>query len=88
MGQAGLLDRMGALLGRVQRHSTAASLIYLALLLTFALRYMLVCLSRSWFFSSDEYVRSGEVIRFLNLDFYQRVFDMPGTPFLMFSAGL
>ena len=53
MGQAGLLDRMGALLGRVQRHSTAASLIYLAILLTFTLRYMLVSLSRSWFFSSD-----------------------------------
>jgi hypothetical protein len=86
--QAGLLDRMGALLSRVQRHSTAASLIYLAILLAFALRYMLVCLSRSWFFSSDEYVIAGEVIRFLNLDLHQRFFDMPGTPLMMLSAVL
>ena len=79
---------MGELLGRVQRHSTAASLIYLAILLTFTLRYMLVSLSRSWFFSSDEYVIAGEVIRFLNLDLHQRFFDMPGTPFMMLSAVL
>ena len=79
---------MGALLGRVQRHSTAASAICLAILLAFSLRYMLVPLSRSWFFSSDEYVRAAEVIRFLNLDWHQRVFDMPGTPFVMLSAGL
>ena len=79
---------MGELLGRVQRHSTAASLIYLAILLTFTLRYMLVSLSRSWFFSSDEYVFAGEVIRFLNRDWHQQFFDMPGTPFLMLSAAL
>ena len=86
--KAGLLDRMGALLCRLERHSTAASLVYLAFLLAFALRYMLVSLSRSWFFSSDEYVRAAEVIRFLNLDLHQRVFDMPGTPFAMLSAVL
>jgi hypothetical protein len=79
---------MGELLGRVQRHSTAASVIYLALLLTFALRYMLVSLSRSWFFSSDEYAFAGEVIRFLNRDWHQQFFDMPGTPFLMLAAGV
>jgi hypothetical protein len=79
---------MGGLLCRVQSHSTAASLIYLAILLTFALRYLLVSLSRSWFFSSDEYVIAGEVIRFLNLDLHQRFFDMPGTPLMMLSAGL
>ena len=88
VGQAGLLDRMGALLGRVQRHSTAASLVYLAILLTFALKYMLVSLSRSWFFSSDEYVIAGEVIRFLNRDLHQRFFDMPGTPLMMLAAAL
>jgi 4-amino-4-deoxy-L-arabinose transferase-like glycosyltransferase len=87
-GQAGLLDRMGGLLRRVQRHSTAASPILLAILLTFSLRYMLVSLSRSWFFSSDEYVLAGEVIRFLNLDLHQQFFDMPGTPFMMLSAVL
>ena len=87
-GQAGLLDRMGALLSRVQRHSTAASVIYLAILLTLSLRYMLVSLSRSWFFSSDEYALAGEVIRFLNLDRHQQFFDMPGTPFMMLSAVL
>jgi 4-amino-4-deoxy-L-arabinose transferase-like glycosyltransferase len=79
---------MGEVLGRVQRHSTAASVIYLALLLSFALRYMLVSLSRSWFFSSDEYVIAGEVIRFLNLDLHQRFFDMPGTPLMALSAAL
>lgn len=88
VGEAGLLDRAGALLGRVQHHSTAASLIYLAILLTFALKYMLVSLSRSWFFSSDEYVIAGEVIRFLNRDIHQRFFDMPGTPLMMLSAAL
>jgi len=88
LGQAGLLDRMGAWLCRAQRHSTAASLIYLAILLTFSLRYMLVCLSRSWFFVSDEYVIAGEVIRFLNLDLHQRFFDMPGTPLMMLAAVL
>ena len=76
------------MLCRAPRHSTAISLICLAILLTFSLRDMLVCLSRSWFFSSDEYVRAAEVIRFVNLDFHQRVFDMPGTPFLMLAAGL
>ena len=86
--QAGFLDRMGALLYRVQRHSTAASLIYLAILLTFALRYMLVSLSRSWFFSSDEYVIAGEVIRFLSRDLHQRFFDMPGTPLMALAAAL
>jgi hypothetical protein len=49
---------------------------------------MLVSLSRSWFFSSDEYVLAGEVIRFLNLDLHQQFFDMPGTPFMMLSAVL
>ena len=86
VGQAGFLDRMGSLLGRVQSHSTAASLIYLAILLTFSLRYLLVSLSRSWFFSSDEYVIAAEVIRFLRLDLHQRFFDMPGTPFMILSA--
>jgi hypothetical protein len=79
---------MGASLCRVQSHSTAASLIYLVILLTFALRYLLVSLSRSWFFSSDEYVIAGEVIRFLTRDLHQRFFDMPGTPLMMLSAAL
>ena len=70
------------------RHSTAASLLYLAILLTFALRYMLVSLTRSWFFSADEYVIAGEVIRFLKLDLHQRFFDMPGTPLMMLSAAI
>lgn len=88
MGQEGLIDRMGALLCRVQRHSTAASLVYLAIILTFSLKYLLSCLSRSWYYSSDEYVIAAEVIRFLNLDPHQHFFDMPGTPFMMLSAVL
>jgi hypothetical protein len=79
---------MGALVGRLQRHSTAASSVYLAILLAFSFRYMLVTLSRSWFFSSDEYVIAGEVIRLLGFDFHQHYFDMPGTPLMMLSAVL
>jgi uncharacterized membrane protein len=82
------LDRAAALLAHVQRHSTAISAVYLGVLLAICLKYMLVSLSRSWFFSSDEYDFAGEAIRFLNLDLHQHFFDMPGTPFMMLSAVL
>lgn len=88
VGHATLLDRAVALLDRMQRHSTAISGLYLAILLAFSLSYLLVSLSRSWFYSSDEYVIAGEVIRFFNLDPRQQFFDMPGTPFMMLSAAL
>jgi len=81
-----LLDRAIALLAGGKWHATAASILYLAVLLAVSLRYLLFCLSRSWFFSSDEYVFAAEVIRFLNLDWHQHYFDMPGTPFMMLSA--
>jgi len=85
-GEAGFLDRTIARLGGAQRYSTAASVLFLALLLTYSLKDLLVSLSRSWFFSSDEYVFAAEVIRFLNLDFHQRYFDMPGTPYMLLTA--
>jgi hypothetical protein len=39
-----------------------------------------------WFSSSDENVVVGEVIRFNNIDFHQRFFDMPGTPLMLICA--
>jgi hypothetical protein len=81
-----LRERTAALFRRLRRPATAVSLLYLALLIAVSVRYLLTSLSVSWFFSSDEYVFAGEVIRFLNLDVHQRFFDMPGTPFMLLSA--
>jgi hypothetical protein len=39
-----------------------------------------------WYSSSDETVIAGEVIRFSELDFHQRFYDMPGTPLMLFGA--
>src|SRR5262245_31434456 len=64
----------------------ALDAVYLCAILAFAVYYMMAGLSRSWFFSSDEYVIGGEVIRFLHLDFRQRFWDMPGTPFMFLTA--
>src|SRR5262249_8412979 len=61
---------------------------YLAGLVAFGIYSLGPSLSRSWYFSSDEYVFAAEVIRFLHLDFRQRFFDIPGTPFMFLSAGL
>ena len=48
--------------------------------------YLRPALFRTWFFSSDEYVIAAEVIRFSNLDFRQRFFDLPGTPFMLLDS--
>jgi hypothetical protein len=60
--------------------------LYLTALLAFVGFYLRTALSRSWFFSSEEYVFGAEVIRFLQLDFRQRFFDMPGTPLMILTA--
>jgi len=83
-----LLDRMTALLDRFERHSNAASLIYLALILAFALPPLLAGLSRAWFYTADELMIAGESIRFADLDPRQHFFDLPGTPFMMLTAVL
>jgi len=82
------LDRITALLDRLQRHSNAASLIYLALVLAFALPHLLVGLSRGWFYTADEFMIAGESIRFVDLDPRQHFFDLPGTPFMILTAVL
>jgi hypothetical protein len=61
---------------------------YLAALLGYASYYLEPSLFRAWFFNADEYVYGAEVIRFLHLDFRQRFFDQPGTPFMLLSAAL
>src|SRR5262249_48697578 len=63
------------------------SAIYLGVLIAFALSSLWPLLLRAWFHNSDEYVFAFEVIRFVQLDFHQHFFDMPGTP-LMFLASL
>src|SRR5262245_59111991 len=60
--------------------------LYLAALLAFVAFYLRTALSRSWFYSSDEYVFGAEVLRFLQLDLRQRFFDMPGTPFMFLTT--
>ena len=72
--------------GLVGRAADVASAIYLIALAAFAAWYMSPSLFRVWFFSSDEYVFAAEVIRFLNLDFRQQFFDMPGTPLMFVSS--
>jgi hypothetical protein len=72
----------------LSRRSTALSALYLVPLLALATYYFEPSLFRSWFFSSDEYVFVAEVIRFLNHDFRQHFFDIPGTPFMFLSAAL
>jgi hypothetical protein len=68
---------------RLDRLVSAA---YLACLIIFAYRFMRPMLFRTWFFFWDEYVYAAEVMRFSSLDFHQRFFDNPGTPFMMLSA--
>ena len=60
--------------------------LYLAALLGLVLSQIRPSLFRTWFFSSDEYVIGAEVIRFLQLDFAQHFFDMPGTPLMFVTA--
>ena len=59
---------------------------YLCVLIAFALWEMWPSLFRAWFFSSDEYVFAFEVIRFIQRDFRQHFFDMPGTPLMMLAS--
>ena len=68
--------------------TAALSALFLGPLLGLATYYLEPSLFRSWFFSSDEYVFVAEVIRFLNHDFRQHFFDIPGTPFMFLSAAL
>jgi hypothetical protein len=71
-----------------RNRAAALSSIYLLSLLSTAAYYMTPSLFRTWYFSSDEYVFAAEVIRFLHLDFRQHFFDIPGTPFMLFTAVL
>jgi hypothetical protein len=70
------------------RAADLAAALYLAALIAFALYHMWSSLFRVWFFSSDEYVFAAEAIRFLNLDFRQHFFDMPGTPLMFLASGI
>lgn len=62
--------------------------LYVALLVGYEAYYLTPSVFRSWYFSSDEYVYVGEVIRFLHLDFHQHFFDQPGTPMMFLSAAV
>ncbi len=66
--------------------SNVAIATYLALLTWHVTSMYLPSLRMAWFTSSDENVLVAEVIRFSNLDFYQRFFDMPGTPLMLLGA--
>ncbi len=59
---------------------------YLALLLYHVVSMVWLSLGFPWSSSSDESAQLAEVIRFANLDFHQRFFDMPGTPLWMLGA--
>ena len=63
-----------------------ASAIYVAALIAFALRYLWGTFWIPWFASSDEYVVVFEVIRFVQRDFRQHFFDMPGTPLMALAS--
>jgi predicted membrane-bound mannosyltransferase len=63
-----------------------ASCAALACWIAVACEYLSRTLFRLWFFSSDEYVVVGEVIRFCHLDFHQHFFDNPGTFFMFLNA--
>jgi len=80
-------SRWSAGLEFIRRHSAAEiSALYLLVVVFFSFHYLAVGLSRSWFYSSDEYVFAAEIIRFLHLDPHQYYFDMPGTPYMVLSA--
>ena len=59
---------------------------YLALLFDHVVSMVWLSLGFPWSSSSDENVQVAEVVRFANLDFHQRFFDMPGTPLWMLGA--
>lgn len=69
--------------GRLYNLLSAA---FLCLLISFCVPLMWSSVVRPWFFNSDEYVLVGEVIRFVQLDFRQHFFDMPGTPLMFITA--
>src|SRR5262245_55398476 len=64
------------------------SVLYVSVLVAFAVRFMWASIFRTWFFNADEYVVAGEVIRFTQLDFRQRFFDMPGTPLMLLTSAV
>lgn len=76
--RGGAADRVGLLL----------SVVYVSVLVAFAVRFMWAPIFRTWFFNADEYVVAAEVIRFAQLDFRQRFFDMPGTPLMLLASAV
>jgi len=74
------------MIGESRRAAAIASAAYLVCLIGFAVHYMWPSLFRVWFFNSDEYVFAIETIRFTQLDFQQRFFDMPGTPLMLVAS--
>jgi hypothetical protein len=81
-------DPVRGLLARAANSGILVSSGYLLFLTAFAAWHLQRTLFRSWFFSSDEYVLAGEVIRFSHLDFRQHFFDMPGTLFIFLDAAV
>ena len=59
---------------------------YLAFVFWHVVSMAWLSLGFPWSSSSDEIVQLAEVIRFANLDFHQRFYDMPGTPLWILGA--
>lgn len=71
---------------KTSRIEPVIAVLFLSAVTGFGLYHFGQCIYRLWFFSSDEYVLAGEVIRFVQRDFRQHFFDMPGTPYIVLCA--
>jgi len=63
-------------------------LIFIAGLITYSCGLLSRSLSIPWYYHADEIVYTSEIIKFLELNFNQNFFDIPGTPFMLLSAFL
>lgn len=52
----------------------------------YSVSYLARGLSIPWYYNSDEVVYTAEIIKFLELNFNQNFFDIPGTPFMFLTT--
>jgi|GEM_PF-3103573 len=55
-------------------------------LIAYAVGLLAKGLVTPWYYNSDEVVYAAEVIKFLDLNFNQNFFDIPGTPFMFLTT--
>ncbi len=69
-----------------QKASFFIEIAFIAGLIVYTISLLAKCLVTPWYYTSDEVVYTAEIVKFLDLNFNQNFFDIPGTPFMFLTT--